>query len=193
VAIAQAHADSMLLDNNQFIDNLTTDGVGGGLLYDRNSDTLAVRDNLLHMNTAETNGGGAFFSHDTAELFTISSNRFTANHAYDDGGVLALSGFAGIQDYELDRNAFLSYSANDNAGALLSAQSARPWIYNRVMAFNVANRGGAISTVNTYVYLWFSTLLHNEAALGAQIYGFSGTLDSLSSSILAHPIGDKKL
>ena len=191
LAIDQAHADSMLLDNNQFTDNLATVGVGGGLMYDRGSDSLTVRDNRFNLNTAETSGGGAFFSHDSTELFSLRSNLFTANHANDDGGGLALFGFAGIQDYELDRNAFLNNSASDNAGALFSAQSARPWIYNSVMAFNVANRGGAISAVNAYVYLRFSTMVHNEANLGAQIYGFSGTLGSLSSSILAYPIGDE--
>jgi hypothetical protein len=191
VAIDQARAGSMLLDNNQFLDNVATDGVGGGLLYDRGSDELTVRDNLFEMNTAETSGGGAFFSHDTNQLFAIKSNRFVSNHSNNDGGGLALFGFAGIQDYELDRNVFLSNTANGNAGALYSAQSARPWIFNSVMAFNLANRGGAISIVNAYVYLRFSTLVHNEATLGAQIYGFSGTLGGISTSILAYPIGDE--
>lgn len=191
VAIDQARADSLLLDNNEFENNVATTGVGGGLMYDRGSDTLTVRNNLFQMNTAQTAGGGAFFSHDTNELFSIKANRFIANHSNNDGGGLALFGFAAIQDYELDRNAFVYNSANGNAGALYSANSARPWVYNSVMAFNLADRGGAISTVNAYVYLRFSTLVHNEANLGAHIYGYSGTLGSLSSSILAYPIGDE--
>jgi len=191
VSIQQTWASTTLIEDNEFINNTATNGPGGGLYYDRGSDQLTLRTNLFRLNTSDSTGGGAFLSHNTNEALNITANRFNQNHSDGDGGGLALFGFGATQDFILNRNAFLGNTASDNAGALYSAQSARPWIYNSVMAFNLANRGGAISTVNAYVYLRYSTLVHNEANLGAQIYGYSGTLGGLSTSILAYPIGDE--
>ena len=136
-------------------------------------------------------GGGVLIADTGNTEFLITGNQFNRNMSDESGGGMALYAASSPQAYLMNRNAFIGNTAADNAGALYVALDAQAWVYNSVMTQNMANRGGAISTVNAWLYMYHSTLAHNSATLGANIYAYSGTLGSIGASILAYPHGDE--
>lgn len=177
--------------DSTFTGNQATDN-GGAIYIDEGTSAEMVLMKNMFIHNASTGSGGAVLIADTGDTaFSLQSNQFNHNMSDESGGALALFATNSPQVYLMDRNSFIGNTAADNGGALYVALDAQAWIYNSVMSQNMADRGGAISTVNAWLYLYHSSLARNTANLGANLYAYSGTLGSIGASILANPQGDE--
>lgn len=196
VSIFEGYANQLTIRDNEFIGNTATDS-GGALNIDRgSSEGLLLRNNHFENNQATSSSGAAYIAHSSTEDATIERNRFYHNMSDGDAGGLYVLAHNTDQKFIMNRNAFVGNTAAGNGGGLYVGPNGQAWVYNSVMAMNMANRGGAISTVagpqpnNVWLYLYHSTLAFNHANFGASYYAYSGSLGSMASNILADPQGD---
>ncbi len=196
VSLFQTYASQLTIRDNVFMSNSATD-TGGALSIDRGSaEGLILRNNHFENNQATNLSGATLIAHSSTEDATIDDNRFYRNISDGSAGGMYLSAINNNQKFIMNRNAFIGNTAADDGGAMYVGLNAQAWVYNSVMAMNMANRGGAISTVagpqpnNVWLYMYHSTLAFNHANFGASYYAHGGSLGSIGASILAYPQGD---
>jgi hypothetical protein len=175
--------------DSHFNYNQSSDNGGGIYIDEGTANEMSLLNNVFTNNTATGNAGAVLIADTGSSDFALNNNQFYQNIADDSGGALALYATTSVQRFIMNRNAFIGNTTTDSGGALFVALDAQAWVYNSIMALNIAEQGGAISTVNAWLYLYHSTLAHNTANSGANIYGHSGTLGSIGSSVLAYPNG----
>lgn len=175
--------------DSRFIYNQATNNGGGLYLDEGTTNDMSLLNNEFISNSAAGSGGAAMLADSANSDFAINNNQFYQNISEESGGALALFATVSTQRFIMNRNAFVGNTTTSNGGALFVALDAQAWVYNSIMTNNIGDKGGAISTVNAWLYMYHSTLAHNTANNGANIYGFSGTLGSIGATILAYPNG----
>lgn len=177
-----------------FVGNQANEDGGAIYLSEGTAGEFTLLNNRFQNNVSAGTGGAILVADTGSEDFSINHNQFYHNLSEESGGGMAIFATAAVQNYIFNRNAFIGNTASSSGGALYVALDAQAWVYNSVMAHNVADRGGALSSSggngqNAWLYIYHSTLAHNTASLGGNIYAYGGTLGSIGASILAYPQG----
>jgi hypothetical protein len=186
VYVYQLNASEATIADSQFLDNVTMDGVGGGLnIRSRGASSAAVSASTFAGNSALVGGGISARTQTSAAILidrsTLENN--SANH----GGGLSMQPLSGTT-VELRDSTILNNEGMTSAGGIFAIPSGGlANILNSTISGNSArnNGGGIVASaggIGSLVRLQHSTVAFNEAGTGASSFGKGGGVYAVANA-----------
>ncbi|NEX17210.1 MAG: hypothetical protein C1943_11395 [Halochromatium sp.] len=162
-AIGNYLGGQMTLVDNQIESNQATDGIGGGIVNDRDG-RLVVQNGRIADNTARTSGGGLYNTAGaTLELVTVTLD---GNHVTGvNGGGLTNEGSATISGGVVSNN-----SSPQQAGGII-CNGGDLTIQDAQISGNQSGNGGGLSNSNGCLTRLERTLVQNNQATAGSSFG----------------------
>lgn len=155
-----AHHGHVDISESEFIANQATNGPGGGLVLDPETDIfMSISQSTVSGNIARTNGGGIAYP-GTSNLMNIDDSTIDSNRAGDNGG--------GVWGFRLADGSMIHYStislntAGGNGGGLYlnaDAVASEVSLSHSTVAGNGATSGGGVYVEATGTFETFGLLL----------------------------------
>jgi len=172
-ATGDVYLDSLVLINGNGAGSFLN-GNGGAILFSDLSDTVYVKNSVIHNNSAFSSGGG-IFCYGASPRISIENVTLSNNSAVGNGGGIYIAPYQVSENHLIVHNSTISgNTANTGAGIYTLAEITLITMTNSTVVYNTAitSNGGIDVSAGTTgrLDLENSTVAFNQAPTAAGIY-----------------------